>query len=200
MRRESDIRRQVGSLVVKPFVSIACWLHLSPNALTVTGLAIGLVAAALVGFGYLLAGGIVMLFSGLFDMFDGAVARSKGTTTRFGALLDSVVDRVLEAALLSALVVVYTSRGQTAGALLSIAALIGSFLTSYVRARAEGLGLECKVGVFTRVERVVVLGLGLMLDGILWRYGALVAVSVIAAFSWVTVVQRVAYVWKRTEK
>ena len=195
---KEQVLRQAASIIVSPFVRAAAKLHISPNALTLTGLVISLVSAVIVGSGYLLAGGLVMLFSGLFDMIDGALARSTGKTTKFGALMDSVSDRVSEAALLCALLVMYTLRGSTPGAFLAAAALVGSFLTSYIRARAEGLGLECRVGMFTRAERVIVLGLGLILDQALWQYGALVAVAILAAFSYVTVVQRVAYVWKQT--
>lgn len=195
---KEQVLRQAASTIVSPFVRAAAKLHISPNALTLTGLVISLVSAVIVGSGYLLAGGLVMLFSGLFDMIDGALARSTGKTTKFGALMDSVSDRVSEAALLCALLVMYTLRGSTPGAFLAAAALVGSFLTSYIRARAEGLGLECRVGMFTRAERVIVLGLGLILDQALWQYGALVAVAILAAFSYVTVVQRMAYVWKQT--
>ena len=197
---KEQVLRQAASTIVSPFVRAAAKLHISPNALTLTGLVISLVSAVIVGSGYLLAGGLVMLFSGLFDMIDGALARSTGKTTKFGALIDSVSDRVSEAALLCALLVMYTLRGSTPGAFLAAAALVGSFLTSYIRARAEGLGLECRVGMFTRAERVIVLGLGLILDQALWQYGALVAVAILAAFSYVTVVQRMAYVWKQTRK
>lgn len=195
---KEQVLRQAASIIVSPFVRAAAKLHISPNALTLTGLVISLVSAVIVGSGYLLAGGLVMLFSGLFDMIDGAVARSTGKTTKFGALMDSVSDRVSEAALLCALLVMYTFRGSTPGIFLAVAALVGSLLTSYIRARAEGLGLECRVGMFTRAERVIVLGLGLILDHALWQYGALVAVAILAAFSYVTVVQRVACVWKQT--
>ena len=197
---KEQVLRQAASIIVSPFVRAAAKLHISPNALTLTGLVISLVSAVIVGSGYLLAGGLVMLFSGLFDMIDGALARSTGKTTKFGALMDSVSDRVSEAALLCALLVMYTLRGSTPGAFLAAAALVGSFLTSYIMARAEGLGLECRVGMFTRAERVIVLGLGLILDQALWQYGALVAVAILAAFSYVTVVQRMAYVWKQTRK
>jgi CDP-diacylglycerol--glycerol-3-phosphate 3-phosphatidyltransferase len=190
--------RQVSSIMVDPVVRASVRLHVSANALTLTGLAICLISAGIVGAGYLLAGGVVLLFSGLFDMFDGAVARATGTATKFGALVDSVSDRVSEAALLGALVVMYTFRGFDPGVFLATAALVGSLLTSYVRARAEGLGVECRVGVLTRAERVIILGLGLMLDRTLWQYGAFVAVAIITAFSYVTVVQRIAHVRQQT--
>ena len=136
---KEQVLRQAASTIVAPFVRAAAKLHISPNALTLTGLVISLVSAVIVGSGYLLAGGLVMLFSGLFDMIDGAVARSTGKTTKFGALMDSVSDRVSEAALLCALLVMYTLRGSTSGAFL-LPLPCRSFLTSYIRARAEGRG------------------------------------------------------------
>ncbi|MBI2957632.1 MAG: CDP-alcohol phosphatidyltransferase family protein [Chloroflexi bacterium] len=199
MGKEAVLRR-VSSVVLPPLVRAAVRLRVSPNVLTVVGLVTCLAAAALVGSGNLLLGGLVVLLAGLFDLLDGAVARASGMTSRFGALVDSVADRVSEAALLCALVVLYTTRGQNAGIWLSLAALVGSFLTSYVRARAEGLGLQDSVGVLTRAERVAVLALGLVLDGVTQQAGALIATAIIAVFSYVTVVQRVAHAWKQTRK
>lgn len=197
MSKEAGLRR-ISSVILAPLARAAIKLHLSPNSLTLIGLAVAMASAAIVGTGHLLAGGLVLLFSGLFDMVDGAVARSTGKSTKLGALTDSVSDRISEAALLFALVVLYTFRGSAGGVFLTVAALIGSFLTSYIRARAEGLGLECKVGVLTRAERVIMLALGLMLDGVTGHAAAYVAVALITLLSYVTVVQRLAYVWKQT--
>lgn len=199
MSKEAGLRR-ISSAVVASFVRAATRLRISPDALTLLGLGISLVSAAIVAAGHLLAGGVVMLFASLFDMLDGAVARSLGKSTKFGALIDSVSDRISEAALLGALLLLYTFRGSTGGVVLTLAALVGSFLTSYVRARAEGLGLDCRVGVLTRAERVIVLALGLMLDEVTRHAGAYVAVSVITLFSYVTIVQRLAHVWRQTKK
>ncbi len=139
----------------------------------------------------------MLLTSGAFDLLDGAVARATGRVTRFGALLDSVVDRVSEAAILLGLLVFYLSRPPSfdsdLGASLVFIALAGSVMVSYVRARAEGLGVECNLGVMTRPERVVTLGVGLVV-GQWWLPAASVALGAIAALTIVTTVQRVAHV------
>ncbi|MBI2854433.1 MAG: CDP-alcohol phosphatidyltransferase family protein [Chloroflexi bacterium] len=197
MGEGNNLRQRASSSIVMPFVRAAIGLHLTPNWLTMIGFSISLASAAMVGLGHLLIGGIVMLVAGLFDMLDGALARKTGKATKFGALVDSVADRISEAALLSALLVLYTFRGSELGVYLSLAALIGSFMTSYVRARAEGLGLNCKVGFMTRAERVIVLGIGLMM-GELFYQAPLVALSVIVAFGYLAVAQRIFHVWRRT--
>jgi CDP-diacylglycerol--glycerol-3-phosphate 3-phosphatidyltransferase len=142
--------------------------------------------------GHLLIGGVLVLLAGLFDMLDGALARSTGGTTKLGGFVDSVSDRLSETALFAALIVLYTSRGSLEGVILSIVALAGAYLTSYLRARAEGLGLECRVGLFTRGERVPLLALGLLINQVLIMLG------VIAVLGWITVVQRVFHVWRQT--
>jgi CDP-diacylglycerol--glycerol-3-phosphate 3-phosphatidyltransferase len=157
------------------------------------GVVVGLGAAAVIATGHFLAGGVIVLVAGLFDMLDGALARSKGEVTRRGAFVDSVADRVSEAALLFALLLVYTGRGSVQETVLAAIVLTGSLLTSYTRARAEGLGLSCKVGLLTRPERVLVLGIGLLANQLL------VALWVLAVFSWVTVLQRVIHVWRQEE-
>ncbi|MEW6033975.1 MAG: CDP-alcohol phosphatidyltransferase family protein [Chloroflexota bacterium] len=192
MGKLADLRQRAGSLIAAPLLRVAVRLHLSANTVTVAGLVVCIGAAVAIATGHLLVGGLVVLFSGLFDILDGALARSTGKSTKFGALLDSVFDRLSEAALLFALAVLYTERGTLPGVFLAIIALVGSFLTSYVRARAEGLGLTCRVGFFTRAERVIILALGLVFNQVL------IALSLIATLSYVTVGQRVAHIWSQT--
>lgn len=189
--KDPGLRRQAAARLTSPFVRLAARTGISPNALTLIGLAIGLIAASMVAIGHTLAGGLVLLFSGLFDMLDGAVARKTGRSTKFGALMDSIIDRVSEAALLFGVLILYTSQGFSAGILVVLLALVGSFLTSYVRARAEGLGLTCSEGFFTRAERVIVLAIGLLVNQVF------VALLVIAALSYVTVVERMVRVWRQ---
>ena len=135
---------------------------IGPNAITTIGLAISIVVAWVLASGHFFLGGFLVLFAGAFDMLDGAVARLTGKTSRFGAVLDSTFDRVSEGAILLGLMAYYAERGGYQEILLIGAALVGSFMTSYVRARAEGVGLKCEVGLFTRPERVVVLAIGLI--------------------------------------
>lgn len=161
----------------------------SPNALTVLGFLISLVAAAVVARGFLVLGGVLVLLAGLLDLLDGAVARKVGKATPFGAVLDSTLDRLSEAALLLGLL--FLLRG-SALVYLIYALLVGSFLVSYIRARGEGLGLPSEAGLFTRGERIVVLALGLI-TGLLTP-----ALALVTVLSWFTVGQRLWEVWKRT--
>ncbi|MBX6771233.1 MAG: CDP-alcohol phosphatidyltransferase family protein [Chloroflexi bacterium] len=159
-----------------------------PNALTLVGLILNILVAVVLAGGYLRLGGLLLLAAGAFDTLDGALARVSGRTTRFGAFLDSTVDRYAEAFLLGGLLLEATRRQDTAVELLSFAVIVGSLMVSYCRARAEGLGLDCEVGIAPRPERVLILGLGLILG---WE---VIALAVLAALTHVTAVQRVLHV------
>lgn len=168
---------------------------LTPSALTWLGFILALGAAALVITGHLLAAGFVVLIAGFFDILDGALARHIEQATRFGAVLDSTLDRLSEAVLLLAILALYAAQNSLAGILLVGIALLGSQLVSYIRARAEAQGLECRVGIFTRAERVVVLALGLLLSH--FASALIIALTIIVVFSFVTVGQRLVYVWQQ---
>ena len=183
-------RRVISSYVEVPVATLLARLGLSPNSITLAGVLVAGASAYLLSAGYLWAGGVVLLASGVFDLFDGALARVTNRVSRFGALLDSVSDRVSEVAVLLGLLVFYLGRDDsTLGAVLVYAALAGSLMVSYLRARAEGLGIECKVGVMTRPERVATLGFGLII-GHWWVTAILVVLGLIAALTIFTSVQR----------
>jgi CDP-diacylglycerol--glycerol-3-phosphate 3-phosphatidyltransferase len=135
---------------------------ITPNMITVAGLAGAIVAAVLVAFGQFLAGGIVMMAAAALDLLDGIVARASGRVTLFGGVFDSVCDRLSEAAVLGGLVFRFASQGKREEVVLAFAAVVGSLLVSYLRARAEAAGLQLREGFFTRPERVIVLGVGLI--------------------------------------
>ena len=166
--------------------------RMSPNALSLVGFLLSLLAASQVALGHLLWGGLLVLLAGFVDLLDGAVARLGGRATPFGAVLDSVLDRLSEAAVLLGLVVHFWGSSMV---YLIYAVLVGSFLVSYIRARGEGLGLVIETGLFTRGERVVVLALGLVFPVVLWP-----ALALIALFSWFTVGERLFSVWQKTAK
>jgi CDP-diacylglycerol--glycerol-3-phosphate 3-phosphatidyltransferase len=176
-------------------VRVLARTRLTPNALTWLGFILALGAAALIITGYPLAAGIVVLVAGFFDILDGALARYIKRVTPFGAVLDATLDRLSEAVILLAILAVYAIQQSLAGVLLAGAALIGSQLVSYIRARAEAQGLECRVGIFTRAERVVVLALGLLLS--YFTPALIIALAIIVVFSFVTVIQRLVYVWRQ---
>jgi CDP-diacylglycerol--glycerol-3-phosphate 3-phosphatidyltransferase len=186
-----DIRRNLAYRITNPIVGILSKSGITPNALTLINLALNIVAAYVIATGHFLLGGGLVLVSGLFDLLDGALARFTKQTTKFGAILDSTVDRISEAAILCGLLIWYLARGGRLEIVLIFAVLIGSFLVSYVRARAEGLGWQCQVGLFTRAERVIVLAIGLLINQIF------IALCVLVVFVFTTVVQRLVYLWKQ---
>ncbi|HKS78130.1 MAG TPA: CDP-alcohol phosphatidyltransferase family protein [Gaiellaceae bacterium] len=169
----------------------------TPNVLTATGVSLCLAAAVLVPFEnhgtllfFWLAAGIFVVGS-LLDILDGALARVGGKTTPFGAFIDSTTDRVGEGAMLAAIALVFARHGREWAVVLAVAAVVGSFLVSYTRARAEALGLRGDVGLGSRAERVVLITAGLVFapwGGLPW------AIVVLAATAWLTVVQRILHV------
>jgi CDP-diacylglycerol--glycerol-3-phosphate 3-phosphatidyltransferase len=187
-----DIRRNLAYRITGPIVGTLSKSGITPNALTLINLALNIVAAYVIATGHFLPGGVLVLVSGLFDLLDGALARFTKQTTKFGAILDSTVDRISEAAILCGLLIWYAPQENTSLELLLIfVVLIGSFLVSYIRARAEGLGWQCQVGLFTRAERVIVLAIGLLINQIF------IALCVLVVFVFITVVQRLVYLWKQ---
>lgn len=158
-----DIRHNIGDRISEPIARFLARTRITPNILTVTGFLLNVAAAILAGYGIFIATGFVLLFSGLFDMLDGALARVTGKISRSGAILDSILDRFSEAVVLIGLIVYYLYASPSKlGVILVVVTLIGSMMVSYSRARAEGLGVDCKVGLFTRPERVILLASGLI--------------------------------------
>ncbi|OGO17509.1 MAG: CDP-alcohol phosphatidyltransferase [Chloroflexi bacterium RBG_16_50_11] len=195
MTKLATTRKTIAEYVTKPIIRIISRTPLTPNILTWAGFGITVIAGVLVVTEYWLAAGIVVLVSGLFDMLDGALARNTGQTTRFGAILDSTLDRVSEAILLLTLLAVFTRNQMVPESILSGVALVGSLLVSYIRARMEGLGIECKAGLFTRPERVIILALGLLLSR--FDNAMLIVLAIITFFSWLTVIERMVYAYRK---
>jgi len=163
------------------------------NSLTAVGLAGSLGAGVLIASGHPQIGGAVSLLSGLPDMLDGAVAKASGHASRRGAFLDSVVDRLSDAAVLAGIVWLAAARGLGTMAVLATLVLGLSLIVSYVKARAESLGFACNVGIAERPERVIVLGVALLLghpEAGLW---------VLVAGTVITVVQRILTVWQQSD-
>ncbi len=183
-------RRLFSTYLEAPVTSTLIKLHLSPNALTLSGIVFASVSAALLGLGHLAVGGAVMLGASVFDTLDGAVARATGRASAFGALLDSTVDRVSESIVLLGLLVFYADRGAQWESALVLATVASSFMVSYVRARAEGLGVSCEVGIMQRPQRVVLLGAGLI-AGQWWLPAVWIVLAVVSALAAVTSIHRV---------
>src|SRR3989440_8001624 len=174
--------------------------RITPNALTTAGVSLCLAAAVLVYFEnrdellFYWLGAVVFVVGSILDVLDGALARAGGKTTPFGAFLDSTTDRVGEGAMLGAIALIFHRQGHAVAIALAFAAVVGSFLVSYTRAKAEAMGLRGDVGIGSRAERVVVITAGLVLApwGVLpW------ALVLLACTSWITVGQRVLHVRKQ---
>lgn len=167
---------------------------ISPNALTILGLLITVAAAVLVWYGHFVTAAVLFTIGSLFDLLDGAVARLSERVTPMGAFLDSTFDRVGEGVVLTAIALAYARDDNLWMVGAAFATMIGSFLVSYARARAEALGLDCKVGLMTRPERLVLIGLGLLLQ----KFGVLPPVMyILAVLTAVTVMQRILHVRKQ---
>jgi CDP-diacylglycerol--glycerol-3-phosphate 3-phosphatidyltransferase len=166
--------------------------RLTPNAISLTGLALCVVAAVLVWQELFLLGGIAFIAGSVCDTLDGRYSRMSGKGTPFGAFLDSTLDRVEEGIVLAAVAVHFSRAGNDLAVGATVLAVLASLMVSYTRARAEALGVECKVGIADRAVRVVILSAGLVFGG-LWHVLD-VAVYVLAALSIFTVLQRIWHV------
>jgi CDP-diacylglycerol--glycerol-3-phosphate 3-phosphatidyltransferase len=196
-RRVQQWARALAVWIVKP---LAHW-GITPNMLTGVGFLLSLVTAFVIAQGHLVIGGLLVLFAGIFDMFDGAVARVSNTASTFGAFFDSTLDRYSESVILFGLLYYALQHPGLKDALwpapheqswmisFIFIAVVGSLMVSYTKARAEGLGIECKTGLLARPERVVLLALGLISSTSIW------ALALLAVLSNVTAVERMITVW-----
>jgi CDP-diacylglycerol---glycerol-3-phosphate 3-phosphatidyltransferase len=165
--------------------------RLTPNAISLTGLVLNLVAAVLVWNELFIPGGIAFIVGSVCDTLDGRYSRMSGKGTPFGAFLDSTLDRIEEGVVLTAIAVTFVDDGERIATAAVVVAVLASLLVSYTRARAEALGVECKVGIANRAVRVVILSIGILLADV----GALeYAVYVLAVLGTVTVLQRIFHV------
>ncbi len=202
-RRIQQRARHLIAQFIQPFAR----LGVSPNTLTLIGLLLSIVTAVVISQGNLFAGGVLVLFAGIFDMFDGAMARILHAATTFGAFFDSTLDRFSESIILFGLLYYALNQPGLHDSLWPVAheqswmialiyiAVVGSLMVSYTKARAEGLGLECRTGLLARPERVIILAIGLLSGtGIcMW------ALALLAVFSNVTAVERMITIWRMTK-
>lgn len=212
-----DFLQKVIYKMIDPLVRVMVKAGITPNMVTATGFLGNLAASALFVWGAVAAGrgdtefmwvlvgggGAVVLVSGLFDMVDGRLARKSGTSSVFGALWDSVLDRYSELVSLFGVMAVFVGSGWLVAAVVTGLAVMGSMMVSYVRARAEGLGLTCGVGLLQRPERVVITALAAIAAGtaqsMWWLAGGM---TVIAVFANLTAVWRIVHCYRsiRQEK
>jgi CDP-diacylglycerol--glycerol-3-phosphate 3-phosphatidyltransferase len=175
--------RKWGATVIQPIALFLARLGLTPNTITILGFLMTAAVAVVLATGRTQLAGVLLIGTLAFDAVD-------GTTSRFGAFLDSTLDRWAEVVIYAALVWVFLKSGQDNGVLLAVAALATSLMVSYTRARAEGAGFQCKEGLLTRFERIVILIAGLIFNQIIW---ALAIIAILAGF---TAVQRIWGTWQ----
>ena len=193
MRHAYQISERLHHLA-EPVSRVIAKTGLPPNAITLIGFLLNVGVAWVLATGHFLIGGFLVLVAGVFDLLDGALARVTGKGTIFGALLDSTIDRYSEAVLLFGLLVYFARRHDTTEVVLLFATVVGSMLISYVRARAEALGLDAEVGIMRRTVRICTLALGLLINqvlAILW---------ILAILTNFTAAHRLFYVWQKNRK
>jgi CDP-diacylglycerol--glycerol-3-phosphate 3-phosphatidyltransferase len=190
--------------VIEPVADFLVRRRVNPNVITTIGTICTLTGGVVYATGHIRTAGWIIGVTALFDVLDGTVARRTGQSTTFGAFYDSTLDRVADGGLLAGLAVFYAANPVYHNLYMVVVCLlgiIGTFLVSYTRARAEALGIDAKVGVMQRPERVVLLSVpqaffGLALDG--WVLMAIIVLLSVTA--WITAVQRITFVYKATSK
>lgn len=181
----TDLLRKRFKYLLDPIAAFLNNIGLMPNVVTILGLAGNVVGAYFLAIGNLTVGGIIILVMGPIDALDGTMARLRGEPTKFGAFVDSVTDRYSELVIFGGLMIYYALRADTWGVVLTFIATAGSVLVSYIRARAQSVGYETKIGLMTRVERFLILAPCLIFQI------PTVAITVLALLTQFTALQRV---------
>lgn len=194
----SVVGKQATARLLDPIGQALLRAGVSPNAVTMLGTA-GVIAGAF-GFaarGKFIAAVVVITLCGLTDVMDGAMARSRGTTSRYGALLDSTMDRVADGAIFAGIIWWYHTQSDAWAMAAGLICLVMGQIVSYVKARAEGLGFDCHVGLVERAERLIIVGVGALLTAFGLQWGLPAALWLVAVGSVVTIVQRMLHVGRQ---
>jgi phosphatidylglycerophosphate synthase len=189
-----NIRDSFGTRLRRGFTPLLSTLHrlgVTPNQITVVGTILNAGVAVLIIADHLVWAGVLVLVAGICDMLDGSLARMAKLSTPFGAFFDSTLDRISEGMVLAAICYVFAAKGQSVDAALAALALLGSLMVSYTRARAESLGLECKVGIMSRPERIILVAIGLFFNVLPY------VIYIMLALTAFTVVQRVVHTYRQ---
>lgn len=181
---------------IKPLIQLLTRWDMHPNTFTTLGFLVSCVATYFMGIGSFRVAAILVLLAGMFDTIDGKLARDSGKVSRFGALFDSTLDRYSEVILFFGMAYYFIGHDLYLSSTAAAVALGGSLMVSYIRARAEGLGFECKVGILQRPERLLLIAVG----GLIHLNALIAAIWIIAVLSNVTAVVRIVHVWKQDRK
>jgi CDP-diacylglycerol--glycerol-3-phosphate 3-phosphatidyltransferase len=202
MPTPTDYLKKGALRVIEPAISFLARNNVSPNTITTVGTLLTVAAGVVYGTGHIMTAGWIMAVTAFFDVVDGAVARRTGRSTVFGAFYDSSLDRVADGALMAGLTVFYATNPIHHNLYMMVVCLcgiVGTFLVSYTRARAESLGIDAKVGVMQRPERIVLLSAPQALFGLFWNGWVLIGIILLLTVTaWITAVQRITFVYRNT--
>ena len=203
MPTPTDYLKKGALRVIEPAISLLARNNVSPNAITTVGTLLTVAAGVVYATGHIMTAGWIMAGTAFFDVVDGEVARRTGRCTVFGAFYDSTLDRVADGALMAGLTVFYMTspvHHNIYMVVVCLVGIIGTFLVSYTRARAESLGIDAKVGVMQRPERIVLLSAPQALFGLFWNGWVLMGIIILLSVTaWITAVQRIAFVYRFTK-
>jgi CDP-diacylglycerol--glycerol-3-phosphate 3-phosphatidyltransferase len=203
MPTPTDYLKNGALRVIDPAVSFLARNNVSPNTITTAGTLLTVAASVVYATGHIMTAGWIMAVTAFFDVADGQVARRNGTSTVFGAFYDSTLDRVADGALMAGLTVFYATNAihhNVYMVVVCLVGIVGTFLVSYTRARAESLGIDAKVGVMQRPERIVLLSAPQALFGLFWNGWVLIGIIILLTVtSCITAVQRIAFVYHATK-
>jgi CDP-diacylglycerol--glycerol-3-phosphate 3-phosphatidyltransferase len=203
MPTPTDYLKKGALRVIEPAISLLARNNVNPNAITTVGTLLTVAAGAVYATGHIMTAGWIMAATAFFDVVDGEVARRTGRSTVFGAFYDSTLDRVADGALMAGLTVFYATNPVHHNLYMMVVCLlgiIGTFLVSYTRARAESLGIDAKVGVMQRPERIVLLSAPQALFGLFWNGWVLIGIIILLTVTaWITAVQRIVFVHRFTQ-
>jgi CDP-diacylglycerol--glycerol-3-phosphate 3-phosphatidyltransferase len=203
MATPTDYLKNGALRVIEPAISLFCRYNVSPNTITTVGTLLTVAAGVVYATGHIMTAGWLMAVTAFFDVMDGSVARRTGRSTAFGAFYDSSLDRVADGALMAGLTVFYAVNPihhNIYMAVVCLVGMVGTFLISYTRARAESIGIDAKVGVMQRPERIVLLSVPQALFGLFWNGWVLIGIIILLSVTaWITAVQRILYVYHVTQ-
>lgn len=203
MPTPTDYLKKGALRTIEPAISFLARHNVSPNAITTVGTLLTMAAGVVYATGHIMTAGWLMGVTAFFDVVDGEVARRTGRSTVFGAFYDSTLDRVADGALMAGLTVFYATNAihhNVYMVVICLLGMIGTFVVSYTRARAESLGIDAKVGVMQRPERIVLLSAPQAFFGLFWNGWVLIGIIVLLSVTaWITAVQRIAFVHRFTQ-
>jgi len=202
VKQPTDYVKKGALRAIEPAIAFLARNNVSPNTITTVGTLITVAASIVYATGHIMTAGWIMNVTAFFDVADGQVARRTGRSSVFGAFYDSTLDRVADGALMAGLAFFYATspvHHNLYMVVVCLVCIVGTFLISYTRARAEALGIDAKVGVMQRPERMVLLSVPQSLFGLFWNGSVLMGIIIVLTVTaWVTAVQRIAFVYRFT--